>query len=260
LVKRGNEVTIALIRLSNYRILEKSMLLLENVDSDGDFYAFILDNHSAFYSCDHLSFECYHGEGYDLPKVLTRLIQDGRIVFAVVDSDRYAPCSKELKVAQLSKISDELNWSLSFSSTPACREIENMIPMNIVLKLPSAVGNSANKIHLAIEEAESALALSDHELFWLYCDLKEGLHPDKLSKLAVDEREWICTKLNFAGIDPKERAISGYGEKVVKQLFADGRLLGELRDLTRHRSWRNVFSSFFEDLAWVFIATPRTRT
>jgi hypothetical protein len=173
---------------------------------------------------------------------------------------KYSPVSTDKKVDRLLKIKDAVNWPLCFPSLPPCREAENLIPLAVVMGLPSGKGNPANAIHLAINAAEITAGHPLRESYWLYCDLKEGSTIEKFERLSEKEQQWIEGKLQLAGVEPREQNLEGYGEALINQLFKHNKMLGELRDLTRHHSWREVFEEFLSELCWTFVSGTRVRT
>ncbi|MGJ5041883.1 MULTISPECIES: hypothetical protein [unclassified Bradyrhizobium] len=256
----GNCVSVAVLRLKQCRLLERSVLLVENINSDGAIYEFLLSNRHKSIGCPAISFVRYHGGGDDLPKVMEHLIVERRIVCAVVDSDKSAPISFNKKMHRLSKVSDGFSWPLCFLLTPPAREAESLVPLAIVAQLPCGKGSVTNGVHLNIAAAEKVGGHASTDAFWLYFDLKEGVSVEKVNRLNDAERDWLTGKLSLVGIDPAHVSIPGYGENIIKQLFESNRLLGEYRDAVQHRSWRDVFDHFISEMVWIFAGAPRVRT
>jgi hypothetical protein len=256
----ASSITVSLGNLVQYRLLDQPILLVENLESDGALYDFLLRTHGALHECKHISFESQHGGGGDLVMVFKHKMDERRIVCTVFDSDRNAPASGNGKLAVLIEAKEDLRWPLGFPVSPPCREAENIVPMELVMTLPSGVRNAANSIHLNINKHELAQGHPLEEHFWLFFDLKEGIKPDKFGRLAPDERIWIEAKLRLDGIDPTVQKVEGYGNNIIRQIVAEHKFVGELRKLTRRTTWRRVFSPFLEELVWVLAATTRVMT
>jgi hypothetical protein len=107
---------------------------------------------------------------------------------------------------------------------------------------------------LKVSQEEIANGHPLEDQFWLFFDVKEGLTPQKFARLSKKDQAWIISKVQLADIDPSEHAVSGYGDKVLSQVFAENRFKSELWKETRHQNWRGVFSSFLDELVWVFLA------
>jgi hypothetical protein len=260
LIVNGNAIFISLDRLTQYRLLDRAVLLIENLESDGDLYQYLLENHCTLYACNSVSFERQHGGGADLPKVLGHLVGEFKIVCAVVDSDRPSPMSNGVKFAQLTRIQRDSGWPFCFVSSPPCHESENIVPMSLVMSLPSGVRNRTNAVLLEIEGQEKRRGHALDHRYWLFFDVKEGLTADKFGKMEFSDKKWISSKLELAKIDPFERNIEGYGDNIVRQIFSENRFQSELRKLTRHHDWQNIFSSFLEDFVWILAASKRVVT
>jgi hypothetical protein len=256
----GNAIHVSIEGLLKYRLLDPSILLSENRETDGKLYEFLLQNHCDLHDCSHVSFELQHGGGADLGMVFRELATDRKIVCAIVDSDKNIPTSNNQKLASLCRVKEAVAWPLCFPASPPCREVENMLPLNLVMALPSGQRNPANAIHLKISTEEITQRHSTANRYWYFFDIKEGLLATKFEAMGPEEKKWIGSKLQMASIDPGRQDISGYGDRVVRQAFDENRHLRELRKLTRQQTWRQMFSSFLEELVWVFVSTSKIVT
>jgi hypothetical protein len=126
------------------------------------------------------------------------------------------------------------------------------------MELPAAIRNGANGVVLRIEKAELAARIAVAGSFWLFFDIKEGVVAEKFARLNVADQTWVGDKLKLANV--QEPVCSGYGEKVIKQVFDDNKHIANLRRSTRSQSWRNVFSEFVDDLIWPLAASSKIIT
>jgi hypothetical protein len=260
LLVQDREINIALEKLTQYRLLEKSILLVENIETDGRLYEFLLHNHSDLHSVRHIALDRHHGGGDDLPKVFAKLATDRRIVCAAVDSDKNCPQSANPKIGKLLRLGAELNWPFALAISPPCREAENLIPMEIVMALPSGFRNATNQLMLDITKAEANNGDPVENQYWLHFDTKLGLRVEKLKEMSPAEQQWISGKLRFANCDPTLQAVDGYGDRVLFQLLAENRFMKDFRTATRHENWRRTFSAFLDEFIWLFLCGQKIVT
>ncbi|WP_262049079.1 hypothetical protein [Bradyrhizobium sp. Bra78] len=250
----GNSIQVSIELLVRYRLLERPLLLVENMDSDGDLYEFLFENHCDLHHGSSVSFDRQHGGGADLAMVFERLARNTKIVCAIVDSDRASPDAPNLKLAQLERLKQQLNWPLCFPTSPPAHEAENLVPLPIVMNLPSGVRNPTNTILLRVSQEEISNGHPLAEQFWLFFDVKEGSTPQKFGRMTENDQAWIISKAKLANIDPSEHSVAGYGDRVIGQVFAENKFKSELRKETRHPNWRDVFAGFLDEIIWVFLA------
>jgi len=249
--KNGRAVEMSLDQVVAPHVLERSLLLIEDIESDGKLYAFLLQNLKDKLNVPPLKWELMHGGGDRIRAVAKEKLSDRRIIAAIVDSDLRGPsaqrCSKE---EGLCRVASENSWPLLFSFVPPCREAENIIPWSILALTPVAVDRRSDlDVCLVVAEAESRVNMPEHESVWLYLDLKEGHRHEKLSKLQAG---WLEERLLLANIAAGDFAFVGFGEKIMSQVFASNAILAELRRAIRSDDWMRVFGEFFIRLAWIF--------
>lgn len=255
-------IVVGFRELIESRILDRSVLLVENIRRDGLLYGELLKAHFDLHGCPPPAYEPMHGGGADLIGVFVEQIRRGRIVCGIVDTDRLSPASQAFtKRDAMRRIAAEMDWSFAFGFSPPCREAENCLPMNLIMDVQSGQANSSNTHFLRIAEREIAAAHDCTAAFWLFVDLKEGVSLGTISKLAsVDDRSWLEAKLTLINFDLNQSSLQGYGAKVFDQLAAHGHHLSALRSLTRQSQWRAVFADFMESLVWIFAGGRRVAT
>lgn len=256
----GNAIPITLSDLVATRLLERSILLVENIRRDGLLYGELLKAHHDLHKCPIPAYEPMHGGGADLTAVFDAQISRKRIVCGVVDTDRYSPISaSKAKFTSLTKIAEKRAWPFAFSASPPCREAENCVPMEVMLGLPSGQGNADREVYLNIAKQEEALKINCMEGFWLFVDLKDGIDPERSAKITDPaERDWIDVKLSVVTKKLETARIAGFGDKVFDQIADSNELLAELRRATRCKEWRNVFVEFLDFLLWIFAGGRRS--
>jgi hypothetical protein len=260
LASNGNAIIVKVDRIRDYRVLERSILLVENTAADGSLYSFLLNNALSRPRYANISFDLAHGGGTSLEMEFRRFSEDRRVFGAVVDSDRDSPLSENVKLRRLVSIKSDSGWPLCFPTSPPCREAENIIPMGLAMIFPSGVANASNRVLLAIADAEIRNGHAPDQQFWLFFDIKQGLTSGQIERMRANDKGWIVSKMQLINIQTDRVILRGYGDRMLAQLNAENRFLGELRKLTRERRWSDVFTDFLNEMIWVFLAGPRIRT
>lgn len=258
----GRSIPITFEQLVSGRILDRAILLVENIRRDGLLYGELIKSHHDLHSCPIPSYEPMHGGGADLGAVFVEQIRRERIVCGIVDTDRCSPDSSSApKLEALRRISEQMNWPLAFSISPPCREAENCLPIEFMMSLQSGTTNPANHHFIKIADHEVS---QDHDCkrsFWLFVDLKEGLSKETFGKLSnPKDRDWIEEKLAIIGFDLEKDSLSGFGSKVFDQIAARSHHLADLRRTTRCNAWRDIFFEFIDYLLWIFAGGRRVVT
>jgi hypothetical protein len=249
-------------QLITTRILDRAILLVENIRRDGMLYGELIKAHYDLHDCPVPAYEAMHGGGADLATVFIEQIRRKRIVCGIVDTDRYSPDSSSApKLEALKRARDQMNWSLAFAISPPCREAENCLPMDLMMSLQSGKTNPTNHHYLKAASHETSHGHDCRRSFWLFVDLKEGLSKETLGKLTdPKDRAWVSEKLTTLGIDVENESLSGFGSKVFDQIAANNQHLAELRRATRCNSWREIFFEFIDYLLWIFAGGRRIVT
>jgi hypothetical protein len=113
---------------------------------------------------------------------------------------------------------------------------------------------------MQISRGETVAGRAIQDRYSLYFDFKEGLRGEKFETFSEAEQEWIVSRFRLGNVTPHEFNLAGYGDKVIRQICDENRLLSELKRMTRESSWRQVFSPFLDELIWPFAASVRLIT
>jgi hypothetical protein len=260
---RGNRIQVSLSQIEKTRMLERPILLVENLVHDGLLYGSMLEHHYDLHKAPRPVYDVQHGGGDELANVMPKLIEQKKIICAIVDSDKNSPyCPASLKYRKIRSLIDASDWPLNFVLSPPCREAENCLPLSLVLSLPCGVGNAANGLLLAIDTEEQAKGHDRDERFWLFFDVKDGVTRSRFFEAVQHDegRNWFDAKIQLIGLTPNATEISGYGSRLFDQLAADGRYIAEFRRLTRQSDWRETFADFIDDFVWIFAGGRRVAT
>jgi hypothetical protein len=242
--------------------LERAALLVEDIDTDGKFYTLVFQALRKVLRIGPLNWEVMHGGGDRLPAVFQSKITEKRVLCVVVDSDCEAPRSSPgAKVKQLRAIATELNWAHANVVALQCREVENLIPLDLVQRMGSAQERaSAIAVLRAVAEKEQRAQVEPGDRYWLYFDIKNGVTPGSLKKLAESELAWVEKKLSMVGLKPDSATIDGFGDRVIRQLLSSNALCAELVKEIGKRSWTDTFAESFEELLWMCVGRTRKFT
>lgn len=255
-------ISVPLVEFSSGSLASKAVLLIENLTNDGWLYASLIDYSRGRLHRLNAGVDLFHGGGSSVRQVLSHLVTQGRIVCTVIDSDRVTPLSAEgQKVIDIKNDIAKVGWPLAMILCPPCRELENLIPMEVIMQVPSGISSSGNSVLLDIAEAEEKYGHDYSDRFWLFFDCKLGLEETDLVRFSQAERAWINGKLNLVGIDVNSAwSIEGYGDKVINQIKVDNAHRASLRSAVREKIWCEGFGVFVERLAWMFACAPTLRT
>ncbi|WP_428685362.1 hypothetical protein [Reyranella sp.] len=255
----GPRIEISLGDLKPY-LLERTALLVEDVDTDGRFYALVFQALRKALRHGPLSWELVHGGGDRLPIVFQSKVTDRRVVCAIIDSDLSAPRSEQnAKIKRLTKIATELGWPHFHVAILPCREAENLIPLDILAKLGSAAQRTPSiGILRSIAEAEAKKNIDKLTEFWMYFDIKKGLSEPTLAALKKKERDWVQQRAKLINLDVGLTPIEGFGDKVLHQLLQSNLACSELVKVIATKNWRDCFAGLFSELLWLCLArTPK---
>jgi hypothetical protein len=115
----GRAIHLSFERLGKSKVLERSVLLVENLRRDGLLYSELIRNHFDMHGCTPPSYEPMHGGGNDIGAVFVSQIKGERIVCGIVDSDRSSPIHPDSpKLRALLKISEMATRLRYISSLP----------------------------------------------------------------------------------------------------------------------------------------------
>jgi hypothetical protein len=259
LMREGRKIVVPIEKISQTNLTERSVLLAENSKRDGELYRFISRAVARDCRVPNIDMELQHGGGADLPNVFVERMNDSRIVLAVVDSDKDSPfCNKKGMLAKLETAwRNNGFWVGGFFVMTPCRELENVIPMNVILLEGSICDNGFKKILFDIEEAERAkLDFKYATRLWLFVDLKNGLtSPSEMRFSNEHSKSWYVAKLRrFCEVIP----VSGFGDHLIDVVLAKKTV--EMREELKRRDWKDHFLPFFKEMCWVFCSAKKQIT
>lgn len=260
--REGKFIDMSLLDHSMPFVLERAVFVLEDAETDARFYEKIFEHAKSKIGIFVVSWEAAHGGGSRTIEIALKKAEDRRIVCAIIDSDKIAPNANPLpKIIRIEKHALENEWPILLAASARCREIENLIPYEIVRHLPCAADNKHLPIIEGIASAEHASKCDPFNIFWLYFDLKKGLKINKIDEIKDEfDRNWLQGKL-FSAVKSKNfSTLQGFGDNVVAQLLEAHELNGELRRTIRSDKWWLLFGDYISDLMWICAATQKQYT
>lgn len=258
----GSRIEISLDQVRRPQLLDRPAVVVEDTVSDGGFYDFVFHNLRDIEGVPPLSFEIFHGGGERSIAVLRSRIRDRRIACVVADKDVDSPLSRvPNKIRQMQVVGIEEGWPLSFVCFPPAKEIENLVPLDVLALLACAVERQ-NEIETLrrIEEYEIRGGVNRAEAFWHFFDVKRGLDAERLGRMTAEDRAWVEARMTSAALQPERRTMVGFGEQVIAQVLASNLACAKLRTSIRHPDWWNVFQDFVRDVIWICVGGNRQFT
>ena len=240
--------------------LDRVAVIVEDIQSDGGLYSLILQALRFASKANPINWELFHGAGDRLSAVFEAKIAERRVACAIIDTDYDAPRTQApAKAQQLRAIAQGLKWPHFTVTVLPCREAENLIPLDVVVLLPSAVERQETvNILQSIEALEDRKELPASDRFWLHFDIKQGMNATRVKKLNAEDRAWIEARLDMAGLDLSKASILGFGERVITQLLESNQACAEIRNAVSTKRWRESFAASFSELMWMCLA-PRKK-
>lgn len=255
----GNVLYFPFSILNKPYFLDRVALITENSSNDGRLIRAIIENVARRRGLGKVNFELINGGGTTVEAVAANLIDDGRLITIVLDSDYHMPKDEPpATVRRLVALSTDRNWPFVFSSALPCRELENVISVDIVAKLACSVEKKD------VFDAIRKIAANENKLkpdirkgdFWRFFDTKKGLDKKKIDSLSEIEQKWLVSRLELAGCD----GIGAISERIIQTLLADGQAMMSLASEVVKPEWWQEFGECLGPSLWIGVAAQRVRT
>lgn len=261
-VKKSGEIVYPLSAAQELKqLLERPIVVVEDISNDGGIFRIYFELLST--DLPGLAYEVRHSGGCGrLPVVTKDALKSGRIVVAVIDSERRTPYCVPSKPA------DKL-FSLSSggSSLPPffpillpVRETENLIPADVCQLLdprrPPHAPHPSVVIAQVVERQRQAGTFGEHE-FWMYFDYKKGFIYEKYKDLTDDARVYldsVRSHLDEIGI----QLVHGFSDRLIPLLLGSDAARAQLRAAATTEPYASLLRRLFGDVVWLFVA-PRPR-
>lgn len=256
LQKLGSNYQIGHIPLLRGDYLDKSILLVENEENDGEFARQVFHALRRDHAVKNFTFETRHGGGSTIVSVFDAHLRSKRILVCLADSDRYAPCGPVsstvnalVKTASLQTFVGELFITL-------CREVENHIP-NELIQLHK-ICPEYKDFDLLRKLINMQAKTSPIENIWFWFDAKHGFFGGEVlrKKHSSSVESWICQNFGQDN-DISSVSISGFGEALLQQFLKSGEAMRDFATYVQSDAWKAAFGNFFEDIMWYFAADQK---
>lgn len=254
-------IAVSIEDIANGELLSPATLLVENAERDGWYYTFLMRNAGDLAGVSSVYVDTAHGGGDDINGVLASLLARRRVVHTVVDTDKKSPNSKgNAKAGKIRKTISDLGSSVAFLSVTPGKEVENLIPMDVVLSFPGSALNKSSSLLIGVEEIEVKKAIPAADRLWMYFDVKVGINSEEVAKMTSDEAQWLSDRLDLIGVELEKCDMPGYGGKTIDVLKTAGERSAECRRHVRSAHWQFTGNAFVRDIAWTFCAPRPLRT
>lgn len=253
LLKQGDEYLIGLDLIPGARLLQPTVLIVENLENDGEFYTAVFRFCSEHLRYSATMFDLRHGGGTSVKRVGEHLVGQRRIVCIIVDSDLSAPNQTQNgKVAKILKLAEETGWPLINTLCLPVREIDNLVPLHIIDRLPCAK-QKANSVDILnrITSQEMKLGIKPEEFYIRFFDLKNGINRNIVTQITDPAvRKWIESKLALANVSEVE----GFGDSIIPQTLQSIEASKMLKKHVEKPDWWGLFGKEFARTVWFGIA------
>lgn len=235
-------------------------LVIENSEYDGRLYLGILKGLKDKVDAPAIEFEVRHGGGQTAYHVWRQQIEARRIVALLVDSDRsHFTDPEKIDVLQARSLAAEMQWPIAFAHCLPCREIENLLPISVLEKLPFGL-DKAHQIECLkrIEAIERNGNVPCDQRFILYYDLKRGCGDLPLEeRFSASTAKWWRSKMAQGGSDAH---FTGFGNNVVRYILENSAILHTFLRQIKSDSWWIMYQELFLFLLWLGFAPRRYAT
>lgn len=255
------QINIPINNSDLFEVLEKPVLILEDFESDGDFYYFIMENLAREGLNFRFSCDPFHGGGDSIMRITQRKLSERRIVITIVDSDRLAPCTNCQKSVSINAMKEASAWPLFFGLVTPCSEVENFIPLEVIqeLSVPHAASTLSLLFSIRDKERQNSIPATDFYAIWF--DYKNGLNPELFNRIGDPAvRSWISDRLSLANFDPAVGNLPGFGSAVLRSIINSDRSRRKFRNSIKSAEWIRVFGDFVSYLKWLLAAASPRRT
>ncbi len=258
-LKNGRFFDISLEGITLPYLLERVVLVVEDVTNDMQFYDLLFRSVRSMVGVPTMSVEPAHGGGSRTIDVAVAKAKERRIVCAIFDTDRSAPrVEKHAKIERIEREAEGLAWPLLTATAADCREVENLIPYSIASSLPCAAANHDMPLVEKILDDELSNAVHPSQSFWLYFDIKEGYDSEKTESISDEQdRKWLIGKVKSVQPTGENVSFRGFGPNVIQQIVQTHTVHGDLRKMLRSPKWWDVFGDYISYLIWLGAALPK---
>ncbi|WP_417452256.1 hypothetical protein [Kiloniella sp.] len=247
-------------RISHKELLEgnylsESILLVENIENDGQLYKHILGEVKNSHKVKSFNFSLRNGGGSTIVSVFQHEIQNEKVVVCICDSDKYAPNDTISSTYRNLKGLSRRHKFIGLLSETIGREAENIIPLDII-KDTYLCPNYEN-----YDQLEELLELQNtaihNDCLWLFLDIKNGLNGEELlqrGKLPAT-LQWIQSKyLRDNNSEILNIDVPGFGDAVIGQFLNSWEAKSAFHSFFRSNYWTLHFKEFFEQIYWYFVS------
>lgn len=257
-VARDNHKVILLTEFNSLRLHQPTVLIVENVETDGSLLCTIMETIGRRMGASNLRIDRAHGGGDDIGSSFSSQIENRRFVVCVVDSDMNSPfCPPTPKLRRLDKIKEVKNWKYCHIVALKCREAENLLGPEVVAGLRYSA-NYRDRVFVDRMKEKEVDCFGVTSL-WRYFDVKNGIDVSSLEKLSGKRLEWLIEKLKFLDVDLSTVDIAGFGDRIIPSFLSEARRYEMISALVSHNKyWIIAFREMFEELVWFFVGGLRS--
>lgn len=240
--------------LVHSNFLDRTVMLLENAESDGSLFSQLINFESKRRGFGVNNFQVSNGGGSSISKEFLRIASERYLVLCICDHDRIAPTAKPSDTwIALMEAEKRTEFVGAVLSTPG-REAENFLLPTVIREIDAyRTANSLNQVEKILNSQENILP---GRCFWLYFDVKEGFVGSKaLAKCRdADSIAWLTTVLRVNADEIEKVSIEGLGGGVISNYIASNSAQKQMHSFVRSAYWNTHFCNWFDAILWLTAA------
>lgn len=248
----GNKFVIGVDAILRGRYLKQpARLIVENANTDGDFYKSLMRVLSYSSSDFSVSMDVYNGGGGTTSDMFKLNVNEGFVSVCIVDSDKSHEGSKLGDTAgSVLKVNETCSNNIGCVHVLRVRETENLIPYDIISSI------SCYKSEVFKKECDKYFLRKDSQFSsqWLYFDIKKGAVGKDFSKFGRCSKS-KATWSEFFGLNEDacdDFILTGFGDGVLKNFLKCGRSQSLFRRAVISKDWNDHLGHDLQKLAWFF--------
>lgn len=240
---------------------QQTALVVENIESDGEFYSFLFKEISKSSTLPPYDFDLIHGAGDTMGSLFRKEVEKTKVVVGIVDTDKMAPCDKQSGTANKLSTFSSNNLFLGETFYTIGHETENYIPYQCLTQIYNVP--SPHPSLKTIDQIFPARTRSvERDKFLLHFDLKDGLDMEQL--LSKQKKrlksaatvQWVREHLSQYDKDLNQLKICGFGKNTSSQFLKNSSAKREFGKFVSSTYWEETFATYFANILWCMAAPP----
>lgn len=239
------------------RYLEITTLVVENMGNDGAAFGHILEEVRKKSGLPPINYEEVNGGGSVTPVVYESMRANKRISVALIDGDRSSPvCGPSDMARKITRNMVMATYAGDLFVLP-CRDIENLIPVEIILSHGLGSPMSAADLVRVRSIYAAGHGRSSNEAPYHYFDVKDGISLAKVSAHTFAKRkDWMRTNLCGDGAGG-HADLPGFGSGIIPNFVQSGPAIADFLQHMNREPWKGHFYDFFRQIVFFLLSDKK---